>query len=43
MMSINQINFLLYKMEAGKTEWGVNGREGERETEKWIKGVGDGE
>jgi hypothetical protein len=22
-----------------KTEWGVSGREGERERKKWIKGV----
>ncbi len=29
-------------MEAGKTEWGVSRREGERETEEQIKGVRDG-
>ncbi len=38
------INFLLYKMEAGKAGWGVNGRgreKGERDRAEWIKGIGD--
>jgi hypothetical protein len=42
MIRIIQIKFLFYKMEAGKTEWGVSRREGERETEEQIKGVRDG-
>ncbi len=37
-----QINILLYQLETGITEWGVCGREGERERDKWIKGVRDG-
>ncbi len=37
MMLIIQINFLLYEMETGKTEWGVRIREGEREREEQIK------
>jgi hypothetical protein len=40
MMPVIQINFFLYKMEADKTEWGIGRREGEREREKQIKGVG---
>jgi len=39
MMPIIQIHFLLYKMEAGKTEWGESRRGG---GEKLIKGVRDG-
>jgi hypothetical protein len=30
MIPLFQINIFLYKTEAGKTEWGVGGREGER-------------
>jgi hypothetical protein len=41
MMPGIQINILLCKMEGGKTERGVSGREGEREREKLIKGVRD--
>ncbi len=40
MVLVIRINFFLYKMEAGKTEWGIRRREGEREREKQIKGVG---
>jgi len=36
------INFLLYKTEAGKTEWGISRREGERERKMRIMGVRDG-
>jgi hypothetical protein len=41
MMPIMEINVLLYKTEAGKTERGVSRREEEREREKRIKGVRD--
>ncbi len=34
MMPLIRINFFLYKMEAGKTVWGIGRREGEREREK---------
>ncbi len=36
------INFFLYVKEAGKMEWGIGKREGEKEREKQIKGLGDG-
>jgi hypothetical protein len=38
-MPVIQINFFLYKTETGKMEWGK--REGERERQKQITGVGD--
>ncbi len=41
MMPIVQINFLLYKTEAGKMEWGESRREGEGERETPIKRVRD--
>ncbi len=40
MMPFIQINFFLYEMEAGKMEWRIGRREGEREREKWIKTAG---
>jgi hypothetical protein len=33
MIPIIHINFLLYKTEAGKIEWGISRREGERKKE----------
>jgi hypothetical protein len=42
MMPVVRINFFLYQIETGKTEWGVSRREGEREREKWLKGERDG-
>jgi hypothetical protein len=39
MMPMVQINFLLHKTEAGKTERGVSRREGEREREKERSGL----
>jgi hypothetical protein len=41
MMPVMQIDFLLYKMEAGKTEWGVSGRGRDRDREEQINGVRD--
>jgi len=40
MMPLVQKISFLYKMETGKMEWGISGREGEREQEKQIKRVG---
>jgi hypothetical protein len=44
MMQIIQINFILYKMEAGKNKVGSKQkREGETDRDKQIKGVKEGE
>ncbi len=40
MMPLDKIISFLYKMEGGKNGVGNNQREGEREREKRIKGVG---
>jgi hypothetical protein len=42
MILVVQINLFLYKTEKGKMEWGIGEREGEREREKQITGIGDG-
>ncbi len=42
MMPIAQINFFYIKQRQVKMKWGTTKREGEREREKWIKGLGDG-
>jgi hypothetical protein len=39
-MPVIKINSFYIKRRQVKMEWGVSKREGERDREKWIKGVG---